>query len=166
MDAEKLYMDYFSVVYRYILSISKDPLTAEEITQETFFKALKNIDSLRSDESAKAWLCKIAKNEYLDFARRRARSASLSADSKTNAAAAASSPEDEFISGLDAKAAHRALHGLSEPYKEVFTLRTFGDMSFSDIGELFGKTDSWARVTFHRARLMIMEELKNGGYIV
>ena len=63
VDIEKLYQEYFSVVYEYVLSISKDPLTAEEITQETFFKALKKIDQFRGESSVKVWLCQIAKNE-------------------------------------------------------------------------------------------------------
>ena len=67
MDIEKIYQEYFSVVYKYVLSISKDPLTAEEITQETFFKALKKIDKFRGESSVKVWLCQIAKNEYYDF---------------------------------------------------------------------------------------------------
>ncbi len=156
MDLEKLYNDYFSVVYKYILSISRDPLTAEEITQETFFKALKKIDSFRGECSVRVWLCQIAKNTYLDLVKKRS---------------AAGDPDraDEgytvdFLSGVDAKEAHRILHRMKEPYKEVFSLRVFGELSFSDIAELFGKTDSWARVTFHRARMMIREEMKNGGY--
>ena len=67
MDIEKVYKEYFSVVYRYILSIAKDPLTDEEITQETFFKAMKKIKDFRCDSSIKVWLCQIAKNTYLNY---------------------------------------------------------------------------------------------------
>ena len=159
MDLEKLYHDYFSIVYRYILSVSHDPLTAEEITQETFFKALKKIDSFRGECSIRVWLCQIAKNTYYDFMKRQSRYTNLDeADGPENSA------EYDFLSGFDTKEAHRILHNMKEPYKEVFSLRVFGELSFSDIGELFGKTDSWARVTFHRARMMIREEMENGGY--
>ena len=72
------------------------------------------------------------------------------------------SMEEEYFIGVDAKRVHQILHCMKEPYKEVFSLRTFGELSFSDIGELFGKTDSWARVTYHRARLMIKEEMNDG----
>ena len=72
------------------------------------------------------------------------------------------SVEQEFFIKSDAKAMHRIIHYMEDPYKEVFSLRAFGELSFSDIGELFGKSDSWARVTYHRARLMIKEELENG----
>lgn len=157
MDLEKLYHDYFSVVYKYILSISKDSLTAEEITQETFFKALKKIDEFRGDCSVRVWLCQIAKNTYYNYTKKQARFVELKEGEESSEYA-----EYDFLASYHTKAAHRILHNMKEPYKEVFSLRVFGELSFSDIGELFGKSDSWARVTFHRARLMIKEELENG----
>ena len=60
-------------------------------------------------------------------------------------------------------AVHRILHELEEPYKEVFSLRTFGELSFRQIGELFGKTENWARVAYHRAKLKILSKLEDGG---
>lgn len=155
MDLEKLYHDYFKVVYKYILSLSKDPLTAEEITQETFFKAMKKINEFRGDCSVRVWLCQIAKNTYYNYVKKQSRFVEL-----TEADEAGSNEAFDFWPNDDAKVAHRILHHMKEPYKEVFSLRVFGELSFSDIGELFGKSDSWARVTFHRARLMIKEELE------
>ena len=63
------------------------------------------------------------------------------------------------------KRIHKVIHTLDEPYKEIFTLRVFGELPFSDIGELFSKTESWARVTYHRAKKMIIEILKKEGAI-
>ena len=165
MDIEKLYQEYFSVVYKYILSISKDPLTAEEITQETFFKALKSIDEFRGDSDIRTWLCRIARNLYHDHRKKQSRHIELP-DNYDELAIESSgeqqkSVEDRYIEGAEAKKIHQILHTLREPYKEVFSLRALGELSFSDIGDLFGKTDSWARVTYHRARLMIMEEMKD-----
>lgn len=157
MDLEKLYNDYFSVVYKYILSISKDSLTAEEITQETFFKALKKIDTFRGDCSIRVWLCQIAKNTYYDCVKQQSRFVQSGEDDDTE-----ETIEYDYLSGIVSKEAHRVLHNMKEPYKEVFTLRVFGELSFSDIGELFGKSDSWARVTFHRAKIIIREEMENG----
>ena len=156
MDLEKLYNDYFSVVYKYILSVSHDPLTAEEITQETFFKALKKIDSFRGDCSVRVWLCQIAKNTYYDLVKKQSHFTEL-----TEAAQQEESYEFDFLADFDKREAHRILHNMKEPYKEVFTLRTYGDLSFSEIAELFEKTTSWARVTYHRARAMIKEALKD-----
>ena len=157
MDIEKVYKEYFTVVYRYILSIAKDPLTAEEITQETFFKAMKKINDFRGDSSIKVWLCQIAKNTYFNYLKTSKKQEMLPDEYEE----AGIPLEDEYMIGIDTKSAHHILHNLKEPYKEVFSLRTFGELSFSDIGELFGKTDSWARVTYHRARLMVKEGLEN-----
>ena len=154
MDIEKLYQEYFSVVYKYILSLSHDPLTAEEITQETFFKALKKIESFRGDCSIRVWLCQIAKNLYYDHLKNQSRFEQLPEEYGES-----SSPEEDAVREADRKAINRILHSLKEPYKEVFTLRTYGELSFSEIAELFGKTTSWARVTYHRARIMIKEEI-------
>ena len=158
MDIETIYKEYFSIVYSYILSLSHNSLTAEEITQETFFKAMKKIDSFRGESSIRVWLCQIAKNLYYDYVKRQGRYESLPADYGQQIA----SMEEEYILKSDLKSIYRILHGLREPYKEVFSLRMFGELSFSDIAELFGRTDSWARVTFHRAKLMIKEEYENG----
>ncbi|MBQ9535640.1 MAG: sigma-70 family RNA polymerase sigma factor [Clostridia bacterium] len=158
MDIEKLYREYFSVVYKYVLSISRDSLTAEEITQETFFKALKRIDKFRGESSVSVWLCQIAKNAYCDLVKQRDRYEELTDE----AGEPQGSIEGDWIAKADIKAVHRILHQLPEPYKEVFSLRIFRDLSFSDIGDLFGKSDSWARVTFYRARLKIKEEMENG----
>lgn len=158
MDIEKLYEDYFTVVYKYILSLSHDPLAAEEITQETFFKALKKIDEFRGDSSIRVWLCQIAKNTYFDQVKRQGRLSQLPEEYGEPV----ESVEAAFFLAADTKKIHRILHRMREPYKEVFSLRTFGELSFSDIAELFGKTESWARVTYHRARMKIREEMQNG----
>ena len=160
MDIEKLYQEYFSVVYKYILSLSRDPLTAEEITQETFFKAMKKIGSFRGDCSIRVWLCQIAKNLYYDQLKKQSRFEELPEEYGESIA----SPENDMVRETDRKVINKILHSLKEPYKEVFTLRTYGELSFSEIAELFQKTTSWARVTYHRARIMIKEEMNNGGY--
>ena len=160
MDIEKLYQEYFSVVYKYILSLSRDSLTAEEITQETFFKAMKKIGSFRGDCSIRVWLCQIAKNLYYDQLKKQSRFEELPEEYGESTA----SPENDMIRATDRKMINKILHSLKEPYKEVFTLRTYGELSFSEIAELFQKTTSWARVTYHRAGIMIKEEMNNGGY--
>ena len=156
MDIEQLYNDYFSIVYKYIMSISGNSLTAEEITQETFFKALKKIDDFRGECNIRVWLCQIAKNTYYDFLKKQSRYTEMNECNEAEDAF-----EYDYTAAWDSKEIHHILHKMKEPYKEVFSLRVFGELSFSDIGELFGKTDSWARVTYHRARLLIKEELGN-----
>lgn len=153
-EFQEVYDLYFKDVYKYALSLSRDPQVAEEITQETFFKALKNIDSFRGQCRLYVWLCQIAKNTYITWAKKQSRASPVAE------AAPEESLEDHLLTKESAFEIHKALHRLSEPYKEVFSLRVFGELSFSQIGELFGKTESWARVTYHRARLKIKEEMQ------
>ena len=164
MDIEKLYREYFTPVYRYTLSLVHDPDMAEEITQETFFRALKKINDYRGEASLKVWLCQIARNLSFDSLRRQSKTTALTkhddeSDDYELPAGSESDPEEQLLRKQTAMKIHRILHDLKDPYKEVFQLRTFGDLSFAEIGELFGKSESWARVTYYRSRMMIKEEL-------
>ena len=165
MDIEKLYREYFTPVYRYTLSLVHDPNMAEEITQETFFRALKKINDYRGEASLKVWLCQIARNLSFDSLKRQSKTTALTkhdddeSDDYELPAGSESDPEEQLLRKQTAMKIHRILHDLKEPYKEVFQLRTFGDLSFAEIGELFGKSESWARVTYYRSRMMIKEEL-------
>ena len=165
MDIEKLYREYFTPVYRYTLSLVHDPDMAEEITQETFFRALKKINDYRGEASLKVWLCQIARNLSFDSLKRQSKTLALTkhdddeSDDYELPAGSESDPEEQLLRKQTAMKIHRILHDLKEPYKEVFQLRTFGDLSFAEISELFGKSESWARVTYYRSRMMIKEEL-------
>lgn len=153
-DFQEVYDLYFRDVYKYALSLSREPHVAEEITQETFFKALKHIDSFRGQCRLYVWLCQIAKNTYITYCRKQSRFVSEAERTMETAL------EEDLLTKETAFEIHKVLHCLPEPYKEVFSLRVFGELPFAQIGELFGKTESWARVTYHRARLKIKEELK------
>ena len=150
-DFEEVYQRYFADVYKYVLALSGDKHVAEEVTQETFFKALTAIGSFRGQCQLRVWLCQIARNQYLSLCREREKYAPGPAE------AADGGIEEGFADREAAKKLHRLLHDLPEPYKEVFSLRTFCELSFSQIGELFGKTESWARVTYFRARQKLKE---------
>ncbi|MBP3684348.1 MAG: RNA polymerase sigma factor [Oscillospiraceae bacterium] len=151
-EFQQVYDLYFRDVYKYALSLSRDPDVAEEITQETFFKALKNIDSFRGQCRLYVWLCQIAKHSYYTYLQKQSRV--LPGEENTV------DLEERFLSRESAFEIHKVLHRLPEPYKEVFSLRVFGELPFAQIGELFGKTESWARVTYHRARMKIKEEIQ------
>ncbi len=153
MDFQEVYDLYFKDVYKYVFSLCRNESIAEEITQETFFKALKSIDSFHGQCRLFVWLCQIAKNSYYTYLSKAKR---YSGELEF---AAGDTLEDRLLEKESAFAIHRILHGLPEPYREVFSLRVFGELSFRQIGELFGKTESWARVVYHRARLKIKEEL-------
>ncbi len=149
-DLEDIYRGYFDPVYRYALSLCRDAALAEEITQETFFRAMEGLDGFRGGCSAYAWLCRIAKNAYFSLLRKRRHRAD--GETVPDTADPAPGPEEALLTGSDAQRLHRLLHELREPYKEVFTLRVFGELPFGRIGELFGKSDSWARLIFYRAK--------------
>ena len=160
MNIEELYRTYFDIVYRYICSVSRDESLAEEVTQETFFKALKKADQFREDCDVRVWLCQIAKNTLYDHLKKQKRQ--LLGDEKLEEAESADGEllEEKLAQRSQAMEIHKVLHRLSEPYKEVFSLRTFGELKFSEIGMLFGKSENWARVTYYRARVKIREELE------
>ena len=153
-EFEEVYRLYFRDVYRYCLALPRDEQVAEEVTQETFFKALKAIDQFDGKCRLYVWLCQIAKNTY--FSMRAVRGA----EPIPGEPVSPENLEERLLTKESAFEIHRILHRLEEPYKEVFSLRTFGELPFKQIGALFGKTESWARVTYHRARLKIKEELQ------
>ena len=164
MNIEELYRTYFDIVYRYIRSISQDGALAEEVTQETFFKALKKADQFRGDCDVRVWLCQIAKNTLYDHLKKQKKQ--LLGDEKLEKAESAGGEllEEKLAQRSQAMEIHKILHRLSEPYKEVFSLRTFGELTFREIGMLFGKSENWARVTYYRARVKIREELEYEDY--
>lgn len=153
MNFEEIYRKYFKDVYLYLLAVTRDSDIAEEITQETFFKAMKEIKNFKGNCSVKSWLCQIAKNLYIDQTRKKK---TFPLD-EVKEAAANTDIEEAMIDKNQAISIYRILHFLEEPYKEVFTLRVLGELSFKEIADVFQKNESWARVTYHRARLKIRE---------
>lgn len=150
-EFEKIYSEYYDTVFQYVLFLCREEAWAEEITQEAFFKALKSIDTFRGDCKLSAWLCQIAKNTFYTDIKRRQRQN----DYPLEVIPANDNFEQKIFDKETAFELHRLLHKLSEPYKEVFWMRVFGELSFGEIGSLWGKTESWARVTYHRAKIKI-----------
>ena len=156
MDYEKLYNSCYMQVYSYAVALTKNPEQAEEIAQHTFVKALSSKVGHKGKSSELTWLCSIAKNLYYDELRRNQRLSSLGEKLHISSEV----DIEQVVSDSDmAFRIHLVLHKLDEPYKEVFQLRVFGELSFSQIATIFGKTESWARVTYHRARLKIQERM-------
>ena len=157
--SQKLYEAYYMKVYSYMMTMAGDKYLAEEITQETFYRAMTAGRPFRGDSDVFTWLCAIAKNLFHDEMRKSAR--------KSGAVIPEELPDTDAGPGElaadrdDSFRIHMILHSLEEPYKEVFELRCFGELSFRQIGTIFGKTENWARVTYHRARLKIQERMDN-----
>ena len=155
-DFDKIYAEYYSEVYKFVLTLCQNHTLAEEITQESFFKALKSIDSFNGNCKLSTWLCKIARNTFYSYTKKHNRQV----DYPLDAILSDENIEEQFADKETAYTIHKVLHKLNEPYKEVFWLRIFGELSFAQIGALFEKTESWARVTYYRAKIMIKEELQ------
>ncbi|MCQ2502158.1 MAG: RNA polymerase sigma factor [Saccharofermentans sp.] len=143
-------------VFSYVMTLSKDRCDAEDITQETFYRAISTEKSFRGESDSYTWLCAIAKNIFIDGQRRR----SVQEEELNEEIPDSDKGIEERLTDRDTSLRiHTILHSLEEPYKEVFQLRTFGELSFAEIGSIFGKTENWARVTYHRARLKIKERM-------
>lgn len=154
---DQVYEEYFEQVYRYILSISQNQSLAEEITQETFYKALRSLDKFRGESSLKSWLCAIAKNIWISRQRKKKVEPIEEVDTIADTSI---DPEESIMLKDQSMHIHRLLHEIDEPYREVFTLRTLGQLSFGDIGDIFGKSANWACVVYHRARAKIKEKME------
>lgn len=152
-----IYETYFADVELYLRAICRDEALAEELTEQVFFRALKALPTFRGDCDIRTWLCAMARNAFVSHQRKERPSQSIEElqipDSRKTV-------EEWIVDQDQAMAIHRILHDLPEPYKEVFSLRIFGQLSFGDIGSLFGRTANWACVTYHRARQKIRSEME------
>ena len=153
---DEIYQKYAREVYLYLLKLSKNPSVAEDLMQTTFLKAVEKQDSFNGKSKISTWLCAIAKNEYLnEWKKKENQNLSLEVAKEY-----IGQPFEEKLADKEfCKKIHKILHNMKEPYKEVFTLRVFGELSFKEIGELFDKTDLWARVTSRRAKEKIVDVL-------
>lgn len=158
MDFDNIYQTFFKDVYFYIYGIARNESLAEEITQETFVKALKAIDSFDGGKDIRAWLFAIARNTFYTCCKRQRIYTTQPLDE--NIDAPGPSLVDRIADAETAFRIHQFLHDMSEPYKEVFTLRVFGELPFERIGMLFGRSAGWARVTFYRAKRQINDYLE------
>lgn len=160
MEFEEIYKAYFGPVYRYLLRLSGDEPLAEELTAETFFRAMRAAERFRGECEVRVWLCQIAKNAYYTHQKKNCRAIPAGEELLGQAADPAPPPE-EVADTRDQAARLRAIaEGLPEPYREVFRLRAFGELPYKDIASLYGKTANWACVTCHRAREMIRRRWK------
>lgn len=155
-ELENYYREYGKKVYLFLMSLSGDSDISEELTQETFYQAIKSINRFEGKCSVYTWLCQIAKNLWcreLDCRKRHPVS-----EYDANARSPSANPE-EIISLKDEKMnVLKRLHTLPEHEKEIILLRASGELSFREIGEIFSKSESWARVTYYRAKQKLKKE--------
>lgn len=160
-EFEEIYRRYFHDVYRYILRLSQDEHVAEEITSETFFKAMDGLKRFRGDCEVRVWLCQIAKNSYYSYQKKKSRTQGLDDTAWASLPTQEDSLEERWERKDQAMRIRSVLHQVPEPYKEVFLWRVFAELSFQEIGQMFGKSENWACVTYHRAKTMIQNRLED-----
>ena len=156
LDYEMVFRENNQFIFRFLMKLCGDVSLAEELTQETFFRAYMNMSALRNEEKVAVWLCQIAKNTYFAWFNEQKRKQPISQLTPTDSTPdIAELFEEKELTGR----AFSILHALEEPYKEVFMLSVFGGLSLKDISAMFGKSESGARVTYYRAKQKIMEGL-------
>jgi RNA polymerase sigma factor, sigma-70 family len=152
-----IYDIYAKKVYHYLLSLTRNEHLAEELTQETFYKAFLHIHKFKEECSMYTWLCQIGRNAYYNECKKKKH---ICSDFNLPDAECDGSFTKQLAESEQAIMIHKALHFLPEPYKEVFTLKIFGELKYKDIAMIFGKTESWAKVTFYRAKERLIKEME------
>lgn len=152
---EGMYLEYANLVKRFLIQLTRNHDLAEDLTQETFYQAYKSIDRYNGTCKLSVWLCQIAKHVYYDYLKKakhfsqtdihQLRETDLP-DYIDSGVEQAYLIKEQYESLLD------AVREAKYPYGEVFLLRAYEEMSFQEIGEIWGKSDNWARVTYYRAK--------------
>ena len=158
---EEIYKEYSKIVYNYLLSLTCNSEIAEELMQETFYSAVKNINKFRNESNIKTWICKIAKNKWIDYLSKSKKSNEVAIDEIEEKFLLVNSFEDEFSNKDAVIDLYKKIHNLDEKTREVIYLRIRADLNFKEIGLIMGETENWARVTFYRAKVKLKEEFDN-----
>ncbi|MBO4819606.1 MAG: sigma-70 family RNA polymerase sigma factor [Firmicutes bacterium] len=158
---EEIYRKYFSDVFAFILRLSGDVHVAEDITSDTFIKAMKALDKFRGDCDIRVWLCQIAKNCYYSHLRKTNKEEYTDEAELIDTTDVGNNVEDQLIKKERLAEIRKALHEIPDQYKEVYMWRIFAQLSFQQIGKIFGKSENWACVTYHRAIGMIKKKIED-----
>ncbi|MBQ1388338.1 MAG: sigma-70 family RNA polymerase sigma factor [Clostridia bacterium] len=160
MDFNEIYRLYAIKIKRYFIYLTHNNDLAEELLQETFYRAYKSIDHYNGSCKMITWLYGIAKNCWLEHLRRSKKNQEISLESMIPEIPTQKTPEDQIIADEAVKRIFEHTGAIPEPYGEILRLRLFEGMSYSEISEIYGKTENWVRVTFFRAKIKLAEELK------
>ncbi len=158
-EFDEIYRLYAQDVYRFLYGLCRNEALASDLLQDTMLNAVTSIDQFKGECSLKTYLCRIGRNLYFNHLKR-AEQRNLPLDETMEAVSDGGEIEEQLADKMQAAAVHRVLHTLEEPYKEIFSLRVFAELKFSEIGNLFGKTENWARVSFFRAKEKIIRQLE------
>ncbi len=157
-NMEELYNDYFQTVFKYLFCMTHDANLSEELTQETFYQAIKTYNNFRGDCKVSVWLCQIAKHLWFKENKKRKRYTVNSIDEIADSLPAKENVEQRFLANESKVALYQRLQNLDEKTREVMYLRLTGELSFREIGEILSKNETWARVTFYRGKQKLARE--------
>lgn len=164
-EMDKIYELYSDNVYKYLICLTSNIDLAEELTQETFYQAIKSINRYNGSCKMSVWLCQIAKHSFYNYLKKNKKSNAMCLnETDLSDLPFADNAEELLIQNETEVDLYRYIHQLSEPYREIFLLRTSTDLSFKDIGSIFNKSENWARVTYYRAKINLAERIEKNEY--
>lgn len=155
-NMEQLYKEYFETVNKYLFCLTQNNDIAEELTQETFYRAVKKIDTYKGDCKISVWLCEIAKNLWYDECRKNKKIA-FKNEQELFEIQSLENIEEKIIFKEEKMDLYKKMQNLDEHTREVMYLRITGELSFKEIGIILNKTENWARVTFYRGKQKLKE---------
>lgn len=155
-DIEKIYEEYFETVNKYLFCLTHNSDISEELTQETFYKAVKKIDTYKGECKISVWLCQIAKNLWYDHCRKNKNIINIDENDLINKHMI-DTLDEQIISNDEKILLYKKMQTLDEKTREVMYLRITGELSFKEIGIILDKTENWARVTFYRGKNKLKE---------
>ncbi len=151
---EKIYKENYQLVYKYLLSLTHNEDISEELTEETFYKATTNISKFKNNSSLSTWLCKIARNLWIDEIKRRNKLAKIDENDVIVT-------EDVFLEKEERMQLFKSIQKLDVLTRDVIYLKIKGDLSYKEIAEIMNATETWVRVTFYRGKEKIKEDNNN-----
>lgn len=167
-DLSEIYNSYANEVKRFLICLTSNEDLAEELTQETFYQAVKSIGRYNGKCKMSVWLCQIAKHTYYNYLKKEKYHHLISVENMmeigVDIPSSADVPDVEVVKRSTLISIHKEIHLLNEPYREIFLLRTSIGLSFKEIGEIFDKRENWARVTYYRAKLKLAERIQGDAY--
>ena len=159
-NMEQIYEQYFETVYKYLFCLTRNSDIAEELIQETFYRAVKKIHTFKGDCKISVWLCQIAKNLWYDECRKNRKKLETSEDTFLEIKDS-DNTEEKVIQNEEKMILYKKLQKLDEKTREVVYLRITGELSFKEIGMILNQTENWARVTFYRGKQKLKEGNEN-----
>lgn len=160
-NMDEIYSKYVDIVYKYVFCLTGNEDITEEIVQETFVVAIRDINKFRGECKISSWLCQISKYIWYKKLKKEKRNKEISLDNLQDSLVMEESIEENFCNKVDKIELFKKLQKLDEDTRNVMYLRIFGNFEYSEIAEIMNKTSNWARVVFFRGKQKLKEELKD-----